>query len=100
MNSCRECAACLAGEEQDCSNGNVGTYASVDRDGTITQGGYSTHVVVDEDLVLRVPESIRSLRARPRRRPAHGWRARQWSDKDAAHDKLQTLVTTSQHHQQ
>ena len=30
----------------------------MDRDGTITQGGYSTHVVVDEDFVLRVPESI------------------------------------------
>ncbi len=58
VNSCRECAACLAGEEQYCSNGNVGTYASVDRDGTITQGGYSTHVVVDEDFVLRLPESI------------------------------------------
>jgi uncharacterized zinc-type alcohol dehydrogenase-like protein len=58
VNSCRECAACLAGEEQYCSNGNIGTYASVDRDGTITQGGYSTHVVVDEDFVLRVPEAI------------------------------------------
>jgi len=58
VNSCRECAACLAGEEQYCSNGNTGTYASVDRDGTITQGGYSTHVVVDEDFVLHVPESI------------------------------------------
>ena len=58
VNSCRECENCLAGEEQYCSNGNVGTYASVDRDGTITQGGYSTHVVVDEDFVLRVPEAI------------------------------------------
>jgi uncharacterized zinc-type alcohol dehydrogenase-like protein len=58
VNSCRECENCLAGEEQYCLNGNIGTYASVDRDGTITQGGYSTHVVVDEDFVLRVPESI------------------------------------------
>jgi alcohol dehydrogenase (NADP+) len=58
VNSCRECDNCLAGEEQYCLNGNIGTYASVDRDGTITQGGYSTHVVVDEDFVLRVPESI------------------------------------------
>jgi uncharacterized zinc-type alcohol dehydrogenase-like protein len=58
VNSCRECDNCRAGEEQYCLNGNVGTYASVDRDGTTTQGGYSTHVVVDEDFVLRVPESI------------------------------------------
>jgi uncharacterized zinc-type alcohol dehydrogenase-like protein len=65
VNSCRECAACLAGEEQYCSNGNIGTYASVDRDGSITQGGYSTHVVVDEDFVLRVPESIPCEAAAP-----------------------------------
>ncbi len=58
VNSCRTCDNCLAGEEQYCLNGNIGTYASVDRDGTITQGGYSTHVVVDQDFVLKVPESI------------------------------------------
>ena len=58
VNSCRDCENCQAGQEQYCLKGNVGTYASVDRDGTITQGGYSTHVVVDADFVLRVPESI------------------------------------------
>ncbi len=58
VNSCRECENCLAGEEQYCLKGNTGTYANVDRDGTITQGGYSTHVVVVEDFVLRIPESI------------------------------------------
>lgn len=58
VNSCRECDNCRAGEEQYCRGGNTGTYASVDRDGTITQGGYSTHIVVDEDFVLKVPESI------------------------------------------
>ncbi|HEU4547595.1 MAG TPA: NAD(P)-dependent alcohol dehydrogenase [Microlunatus sp.] len=58
VNSCRECVNCQAGEEQYCLSGNVGTYASLDRDGSITQGGYSTHVVVDSDFVLRVPETI------------------------------------------
>ena len=58
VNSCRECENCKAGMEQYCLKGNIGTYAAVDRDGTITQGGYSTHVVVDKDFVLRVPESI------------------------------------------
>ena len=58
VNSCRECENCLAGEEQYCLKGNTGTYTSVDRDGTITQGGYSTHIVVVEDFVLKVPESI------------------------------------------
>jgi len=58
VDSCRECENCLAGEEQYCLEGNTQTYASVDRDGTITQGGYSTHIVVVEDFVLRVPEAI------------------------------------------
>ena len=58
VNSCRECANCLAGQEQYCLNGNTGTYTGVDRDGTITQGGYSTHIVVVEDFVLKVAESI------------------------------------------
>ncbi len=58
VNSCRECENCLAGEQQYCLKGNTGTYGAVDRDGTITQGGYSTHVVVVEDFVLKVSESI------------------------------------------
>ncbi len=58
VNSCRECRYCLAGEEQFCVKGNIGTYGSKDVDGTITQGGYSTHVVVTEDFVVRIPEGI------------------------------------------
>ena len=58
VNSCRVCAECLAGHENYCLNGNVQTYASKDRDGTITQGGYSTFIVVDEDFVIRVPDTI------------------------------------------
>jgi uncharacterized zinc-type alcohol dehydrogenase-like protein len=58
VNSCRVCENCQAGQEQYCLAGNTQTYASVDRDGTITQGGYSTHVVVDEDFVLRLPDAI------------------------------------------
>ena len=58
VNSCRECANCLRGDEQYCLNGMVGTYAATDRDGTTTQGGYSTHVVVDSDFVLSVPEGL------------------------------------------
>jgi alcohol dehydrogenase (NADP+) len=65
VNSCRECVNCIAGEEQHCLNGNIQTYASVDRDGSITQGGYSTHVVVDENFVLRVPESLDFAAAAP-----------------------------------
>ena len=58
VNSCRECVNCLKGEEQYCLAGNTGTYGAVDRDGTITQGGYSSHVVVTEDFVVRIPEGL------------------------------------------
>lgn len=65
VNSCGECATCLRGDEQYCLNGMVGTYAATDRDGTTTQGGYSTHVVVDADFVLAVPESLDPAAAAP-----------------------------------
>ena len=58
VDSCRDCDNCNEGNEQYCLKGNIGTYTSVDRDGTITQGGYSTHIVVVEDFVLKVPETI------------------------------------------
>ncbi len=58
VNSCRECENCLSGDDNYCLNGNTGTYTARDADGTITQGGYSTHIVVVEDFVLKVPESI------------------------------------------
>jgi alcohol dehydrogenase (NADP+) len=65
VNSCRECENCLAGMEQYCLEGPTQTFTSVDRDGTITQGGYSTHIVVVEDFVLKVPESIPFAKAAP-----------------------------------
>lgn len=65
VNACRECVACLGGDEQFCLNGSVGTYAARDRDGSTTQGGYSTHVVVDEHFVLSVPESLDPAAAAP-----------------------------------
>src|SRR3954465_13981694 len=58
VNSCKECVNCQKGEEQYCLAGNTGTYGAVDRDGTITQGGYSTHVVVAENFVVTIPEGI------------------------------------------
>ena len=59
VNSCKECEQCKAGQEQYCLKGNIQTYGGTDpADGTITQGGYSEAVVVDEDFVLRVPESL------------------------------------------
>ena len=65
VSSCGECANCRNGDEQYCENGMVGTYAATDRDGTTTQGGYSTHVVVDASYVLSVPEGIDPAAAAP-----------------------------------
>jgi uncharacterized zinc-type alcohol dehydrogenase-like protein len=58
VDSCRECENCLAGEEQYCLNGNIGTYNATGKDGRPTEGGYSTHVVVDQDFVLGIPEGV------------------------------------------
>jgi uncharacterized zinc-type alcohol dehydrogenase-like protein len=59
VDSCRECVNCRKGEEQYClQGGGTLTYGSVDRDGRLTQGGYSTHVVVTEDFALKIPEGI------------------------------------------
>ncbi|WP_152658457.1 NAD(P)-dependent alcohol dehydrogenase [Oceanobacillus sp. CFH 90083] len=58
VDSCGECENCLKGEEQYCLKGKIDTYAAVDKYGEHTQGGYSTHIVVPEDFVLRIPESI------------------------------------------
>ncbi|RKG92286.1 NAD(P)-dependent alcohol dehydrogenase [Corallococcus terminator] len=58
VDSCRECVNCRKGEEQHCLKGFIGTYGGVGRDGKPTQGGYSTHIVVAEDFVLKIPEGI------------------------------------------
>ncbi len=59
VNSCGECEQCQAGKEQYCLKGNIQTYGGVDpADGTITQGGYSEAVVVNEDFVLRVASDL------------------------------------------
>ena len=65
VNSCRICTECQAGHENYCLNGNTQTYGSKDRDGTITQGGYSTFVVVDEDFVIHIPNAIDLAEAGP-----------------------------------
>jgi uncharacterized zinc-type alcohol dehydrogenase-like protein len=60
VDSCRECENCLDGLEQYCENGMTATYGALDRrnGGSLTQGGYSSSVVVDRRYVLRVPESL------------------------------------------
>lgn len=65
VDSCGECENCQKGEEQYCLKGNVPTYAGVDKYGEPTQGGYSTHIVVTEGFVVRIPDSIELDAAAP-----------------------------------
>ena len=67
VNSCRTCEACQEHEEQFCETGMTATYNSIDKhgDGTVTKGGYSNHIVVDEHFVLRIPEGMPLDRTAP-----------------------------------
>ncbi len=66
VDSCRECVNCKDDLEQFCMKGAVFTYASRDRhDGSATQGGYSSHIVVDQDFVLHMPENLDLAAAAP-----------------------------------
>jgi len=59
VDSCQHCDQCEHHEEQFCRNGMTPTYGAPDRiTGETTQGGYSKHVVVREEFVLRVPENM------------------------------------------
>jgi uncharacterized zinc-type alcohol dehydrogenase-like protein len=58
VNSCGECENCRDGEEQFCLKGATQTYNWQDVDGSWTDGGYSTHIVVVEKFVVNIPESI------------------------------------------
>lgn len=65
VDSCRECEACLAGEEQFCAKGNVPTYNGREYSGEDTYGGYSTGIVANENYVLGIPEGISLSDAAP-----------------------------------
>jgi Zn-dependent alcohol dehydrogenases len=66
VDSCRECANCVAGQSNYCLEGMTGTYANPDRrHGGYTQGGYATTIVVDQGYVVHVPESLDPAGAAP-----------------------------------
>ncbi|WP_100644379.1 NAD(P)-dependent alcohol dehydrogenase [Alteromonas facilis] len=66
VDSCQTCDQCHNHEEQYCRNGMTPTYGAPDRvSGEITQGGYSKHIVVREEFVLRVPDALDLPRVAP-----------------------------------
>lgn len=65
VDSDQTCEYCRAGHEQFCPNW-VMTYGGKDlHDGSITQGGYSDHIVVRQEFVCRLPENLDASRAAP-----------------------------------
>ncbi|MGW7104202.1 NAD(P)-dependent alcohol dehydrogenase [Streptomyces sp. NPDC054838] len=58
VDSCRTCEYCLRGQEQFCARGMTGTYNALGKDGQPTYGGYSTHIVVDENYTVRIPDGL------------------------------------------
>jgi uncharacterized zinc-type alcohol dehydrogenase-like protein len=65
VESCRVCEACEAGEENYCEQGMVGTYGATHPDGSMTQGGYATSIVVDERFTHRIPDALDLAAAAP-----------------------------------
>lgn len=65
IDSCRNCTACREGLEQYCETGMLLTYSGRAKDGALTQGGYSTQIVVDEQYVLRIPAGLSPAGAAP-----------------------------------
>lgn len=59
VDSCRDCANCQHGLEQYCTSGNTLTYNSLEQDKrTTTYGGYSDTIVVNEDFVLHIADTL------------------------------------------
>jgi len=59
VDSCRHCGPCRSGLEQYCEEGMVTTYNAFERGTqTLTYGGYSTQITVQQDYVVRVPEGL------------------------------------------
>ena len=59
VDSCRTCENCKEGLEQFCQQGATFTYNAPDKiSGSMTYGGYSDSIVVDEAFTLRVPKHL------------------------------------------
>jgi uncharacterized zinc-type alcohol dehydrogenase-like protein len=59
VDSCQECDNCKDGLEQYCSKGMIGTYNSMERDGSgLTYGGYSKQILAHENFVLKISDKL------------------------------------------
>ncbi|MEO8860261.1 MAG: NAD(P)-dependent alcohol dehydrogenase [Ginsengibacter sp.] len=59
VDSCQECDNCKDGLEQYCSKGMIGTYNSMEKDGSgLTYGGYSKQILAHENFVLKISDKL------------------------------------------
>lgn len=66
VDSCRSCQNCESHMEQFCTKQAAFTYNGTEMDRkTVTQGGYSDKIVVDENYVLKIPSNIPLDKAAP-----------------------------------
>lgn len=66
IDSCGKCLNCKEHEEQFCSNGATYTYNSLDKKTkTQTFGGYSTHITVNQNYVLKLKNGLQLDRIAP-----------------------------------
>lgn len=64
VDSCKECRQCKGKDERYCPK-LVQTYNSMHYDGIQAQGGYSTHIISNEDYTLHVPDNLDLTRVAP-----------------------------------
>ena len=64
VNSCRDCDNCNSFLDNHCSK-FVFTFNGVDTDGTVTKGGYSSHIVVHERYCYKIPDGYPLEKAAP-----------------------------------
>ncbi|SPL99189.1 Alcohol dehydrogenase [[Actinomadura] parvosata subsp. kistnae] len=66
VDSCGECAMCLAGQENYCYHRPTTTYGGTDRiDGTPTMGAYSREYVLREKFAFHLPDGLDPAAAAP-----------------------------------
>ncbi|KAL8245850.1 hypothetical protein R6Q59_007066 [Mikania micrantha] len=64
VGSCGECLCCKTNREQYCNN-MVFTYNAIYKDGSFTQGGFSSAMVVHQNYVVSIPEKLAPEQAAP-----------------------------------
>lgn len=65
VDACFECSSCTRDLAQYCKKGCVQTYNWIDYEGNMMYGGYSTHIVVRDKAVFKVPGNLPMAAAAP-----------------------------------